>query len=165
MKKSDEAQIFYHIMNSPIGKLGIIADDRGIQDILFESELDNIGGTKKQTPLLKEATAQLKEYFEGKRKTFDLPLTMQGTDFQTSVWKALIEIPYGETKYYSQIAQEIGNPKAARAIGLANNKNRIPILIPCHRVIGKNGALVGYAGGMEIKEILLQLEAKHTNKI
>lgn len=113
-----------------------------------------------KTELLKETIKQLEEYFEGKRDFFDLPLEPKGTEFQKNVWKALIEIPYGETRSYGEIAKVIGNEKAARAVGMANNKNPIPIIIPCHRVIGANGKLVGYAGGLDIKEKLLELENK-----
>ena len=112
----------------------------------------------KETPLLIEAENQLTEYFNKTRTKFDLPLDPQGTDFMKRVWKELIQIPYGETRTYKQIAQKIGNEKASRAVGMANNKNPIPIIIPCHRVIGANNKLVGYALGLDKKEFLLNLE-------
>ena len=117
----------------------------------------------KETPLLIEAEKQLTEYFNKTRTKFDLPLAPQGTDFMKRVWKELIKIPYGETRTYKQIAQKIGNEKASRAVGMANNKNPIPIIIPCHRVIGANNKLVGYALGLDKKEFLLNLE-KNNNK-
>ncbi|MBO5330240.1 MAG: methylated-DNA--[protein]-cysteine S-methyltransferase [Anaerotignum sp.] len=115
-----------------------------------------------ETELILECKKQLEEYFAGKRKTFDLPLVPRGTEFQQKVWKALQEIPYGETRTYGEVAAAIGNPKAARAVGMANNKNPIGIIIPCHRVVGANGKLVGYAGGMEKKEFLLELERNNS---
>lgn len=111
-------------------------------------------------PLLLRAREQLEEYFAGSRRSFDLPLSPKGTEFQLSVWRALLDIPYGETRTYGQIAHAIGSPKAARAVGMANNKNPIAIIIPCHRVIGADGRLVGYAGGLGKKELLLALESK-----
>jgi methylated-DNA-[protein]-cysteine S-methyltransferase len=111
-----------------------------------------------QPPILNEAGKQLREYLAGKRKTFDLPLAAEGTSFQKSVWKALRQIPYGETRSYKEVAEMIGSPKAFRAVGMANNQNPILIMIPCHRVIGANGKLTGYAAGLAIKEELLQLE-------
>ena len=115
-------------------------------------------GICQETPLIKEACRQLSEYLKGERKTFDLPLNPKGTDFQKRVWRALCDIPYGETRSYKQIAEAIGNPKAVRAVGMANNRNPITIVVPCHRVIGADGKLVGYGGGLEMKEFLLRLE-------
>jgi len=111
-----------------------------------------------ETDLLKKAGQELKEYFEGTRLSFDLPLKMEGTEFQIKVWNALLQIPFGETRSYKQIAEAVGNPLGSRAIGNANNKNKISIIVPCHRVIGANGKLVGYEGGLDIKEKLLNLE-------
>jgi len=108
--------------------------------------------------LTDKTASELKEYFSGRRKSFDIPLAPQGTQFQRNVWDALCQIPYGETRTYKEIAKAIGKPNASRAVGMANNKNSILLLIPCHRVIGSNGSLVGYAGGIDIKEKLLQLE-------
>lgn len=118
------------------------------------------GIREKQVPskLTDEAIKQLEEYIKGTRKQFNIPYTLIGTEFQVKVWNALKEIPYGETRTYKDIAIQIGNPKASRAVGMANNKNPITILVPCHRVIGANGKLVGYAGGLEMKEELLNIE-------
>lgn len=116
------------------------------------------GYTVTETALIKEAAKQLNEYLGGKRRVFDIPLALEGTPFQKAVWKALTDIPYGETRSYREIAESIGQPKACRAVGMANNKNPAAIFVPCHRVIGSNGKLVGYAGGMDVKEKLLALE-------
>ena len=121
-------------------------------------------GICQETPLIKEACRQLSEYLKGERKTFDLPLNPKGTNFQKCVWRALCDIPYGETRTYKQIAEAIGNPKAVRAVGMANNRNPITIIVPCHRVIGANGKLVGYGGGLEMKEFLLRLEKVSISK-
>ena len=116
-----------------------------------------------ETELIKRAKKQLFEYFEGKRKNFDLPLLKEGTPFQISVWSALEKIPYGETRSYKDIAIAINNPKAVRSVGMANNRNKIAIFIPCHRVIGADGKLVGYGGGLHIKRFLLELEGIKIN--
>lgn len=115
------------------------------------------------TELLSMATIQLDEYFQGKRTIFSLPFKLTGTPFQLAVWKELQNIPYGKTTSYKEIAQKINKPKAYRAVGMANNKNPLPIIIPCHRVIGSNGKLIGYAGGLKLKNYLLELEKSHTN--
>lgn len=151
--------IFYY--DSTIGRIWIAEKDNIITDVYFGEEIEINGWQLKETDLLKEAGKQLKEYFDGKRKNFELPLAPRGTEFQQKVWKALQEIPYGETRSYGEIAKRIGNSKAARAVGMANNRNPISILIPCHRVIGANGKLVGYGGGLHIKEYLLKLEKEH----
>jgi methylated-DNA-[protein]-cysteine S-methyltransferase len=111
-----------------------------------------------ETALLKDAHKQISEYLKGERRSFDLPLSPSGTEFQQRVWKALTGIPYGETVTYEDIARKVGNEKACRAVGMANNRNPISLIIPCHRVIGKNGKLTGYGGGLGIKEYLLKLE-------
>lgn len=113
---------------------------------------------EEETELIKEAAKQLKEYYDGLRREFDLPLDLQGTPFQIKVWQELLKIPYGETRTYKQIAEAIGNPNASRAVGSANNRNRIMIVVPCHRVIGSDGKMVGYAGEIEMKEMLLAIE-------
>lgn len=148
-------QFFY---TSPIGEIGIVALDNAITEIYFKKENQEKNFTIEETPLLQKANRQLKEYFNGTRKNFDLPLAPKGTAFQQKVWNALRQIPYGETRSYKQIAEMVDIPKGSRAIGNANNKNPIAIVIPCHRVIGANGKLVGYAGGIDIKISLLQLE-------
>ena len=115
-----------------------------------------------ETPLIQCAISQIREYLEGKRKTFDFPIAWQGTPFQIKVWEELRKIPYGETRSYGQIAQAIGNPKASRAVGMANNRNPLLIVVPCHRVIGAGGNLVGYAAGLPVKKHLLELERGET---
>ena len=144
-----------------IGKINIVEEDGYIimVDIREKEDMKNI--EEKETKLLKEAEKQLEEYFSLKRKQFNLPYKQEGTTFMKKVWNALQEIPYGETRSYKQIAEKIGNPKAVRAVGMANNKNKIPIMIPCHRVIGSNGKLVGYALGLDVKKYLLDLESKN----
>jgi len=140
-----------------IGKITITECDLQITSIDF-GESDAKQSTREETPLMKEAGKELEEYFKGTRKTFTLPLSLKGTPFQKKVWQVLMTIPYGKTMTYKQVAEAIGNPKACRAVGLANNRNPIPIIVPCHRVIGSNGKLVGYAGGLHIKEKLLEME-------
>lgn len=140
-----------------LGNTAIIEEDNKITAIEINKKIQE-EMVQKETPLLKETEKQLLEYLEGRRKTFDVPLNPKGTKFMKQVWTALQEIPYGEVRTYGQIAQTVGKPKAARAVGMANHRNPIPIIIPCHRVIGSNGKLVGYALGMEMKEFLLKLE-------
>ncbi|NCB92644.1 MAG: methylated-DNA--[protein]-cysteine S-methyltransferase [Clostridia bacterium] len=148
---------YYKEMESPIGQLTLIEEEETLKEILFENQ--NIqDADRKSTSFLEMVEEQLKEYFEGKRRTFSFSISPQGTEFQRKVWKALEGIPYGEVKTYGQIASEIGSPKGSRAVGMANHNNPIPIVIPCHRVIGKNGSLTGYAGGLEKKTALLTLE-------
>ena len=153
---------FYDTKIKELGILGIGADDNRITNLFFEFETENVKKNKdytiKETPLIKKAATQLFEYLNGKRKNFDLPLLKDGTDFQVSVWNELIKIPYGETRSYKDIAIAINNEKAVRAVGMANNRNKISLFIPCHRVIGMNKKLVGYGGGLQIKEFLLNLE-------
>ncbi len=146
--------IFFY--ETEIGIIGIRENNKSITDIYFSKveTNDNI----KETELIKECFKQLKEYFDGSRVKFDLPLEVKGTEFQKKVWNELLKIPYGQTKSYKDIAIAIGNERASRAVGMANNKNPIPIIIPCHRVIGSNGKLVGYAGGVNVKEKLLNIE-------
>ena len=144
--------------NYSIGSLGIAEEDDFITRVFFSGEIDLPGFKKTKTPLIKNAATQLKEYFTGLRKNFDLPLLPKGTDFQRSVWNSLLTIPYGETRCYRDIAIQINNPNACRAVGMANNRNPIVIVIPCHRVIGQDGSLVGYGGGISIKQYLLELE-------
>lgn len=143
---------------SKAGVITIAANEKGILAVRFgdfRSDFDE----ERKTPMLQEACDQLEDYFQGNRRCFDLPLMLEGTAFQKQVWQALLEIPYGETATYGQIAEKIGNPKAARAVGMANHNNPIAIIVPCHRVIGANGSLTGYAGGLNQKAMLLELEA------
>jgi methylated-DNA-[protein]-cysteine S-methyltransferase len=146
----------YHTL---LGWLTICADEDTIFTLSFEKLL-TAADDEAETPLIREAYRQLTQYFTGKLRSFDLPLNPQGTIFQLHVWQALVAIPYGQTKTYGQIAAEISKPKAGRAVGMANNRNPLPILIPCHRVIGANGSLTGYVGGLTIKQTLLDLEKR-----
>lgn len=150
--------VFFY--DSDIGKIGIAEDGQAITNIFFEKE-EAVNFEVLETPLIKEAHKQFEEYINGKRKFFDLPICPSGTEFQQKVWNALKDIPYGETRSYKDVALAIGNEKACRAVGMANNRNPISIIIPCHRVIGKNGKLVGYGGGLPIKEYLLKLEKEN----
>ena len=147
--------ISHYTYETGLGSVTFIEEDGALLAISMHRSLE---GVEKETSLTKEAYAQLSEYLNGKRKTFDLPFKMRGTQFQLQVWNALLDIPYGETRSYKQIAEAIGNPKAVRAVGMANNRNPLLIIVPCHRVIGKNGSLVGYGEGLEMKEFLLRLE-------
>lgn len=146
-----------------IGKIGIAENGQAITNVYFQDEEIPQDAVVCETEILQEAGKQLQNYFLGKQKEFTLPLAPSGTEFMQSVWNSLCCIPYGETRSYKDIAISIENPKAVRAVGLANNRNPIPIFIPCHRVIGANGKLVGYGGGLHIKEQLLKLERPHEN--
>jgi len=148
----------FYFYDYPLCKLGIAEKDGAICGVFFKTEKKPDGFEKAETPLIKKAAAQLGEYFNGKRKVFDLPLKLNGTKFQIDVWKALQKIPFGETRSYGEIARVIKNPKAVRAVGMANNRNPIVIIVPCHRVIGHDGSLTGYGGGLELKRKLLELE-------
>ena len=136
-----------------------VMGDKLIRGIYFGTK--TLEGEKKNTELIREAALQLSQYFDGRRKKFDLKLSYHGTEFQIKVWKALEKIPYGETCTYKDIAESVGIPKGCRAVGMANNRNPIVIVVPCHRVIGMNGSLTGYAGGLEMKEYLLDLEKRN----
>ncbi|QEK13468.1 methylated-DNA--[protein]-cysteine S-methyltransferase [Crassaminicella thermophila] len=147
--------------NSPIGIMEIVSTKESILSIEFVHKENFVS----EVPyILKKAYIQLEEYFQGKRKKFDLSLYLQGTDFQKKVWSALMEIGYGKVVSYKDIAKAIGNEKAARGVGNANNQNKIPIVIPCHRVIGSNGKLTGYEGGLWRKEWLIEHEKKFMGK-
>lgn len=156
-------KLFFKEISSPVGKLKLVANDEALVAILWEKEklgrvrLEQMEISAKH-PVLIKTENQLKEYFAGKRKVFDLPLALIGTSFQQTVWNELRQIPFGETRSYGELAIKIGSPKASRAVGAANAKNPISIVVPCHRVIGKNGKLTGFAGGLGTKEILLKLE-------
>ena len=152
-------------ISSPIGRIYISADNRYLRTISFSDKWQSAadpGGEIifESNPIIQQAAEQLRQYFARKRTTFDLPITFTGTEFQRETWQSLLNIPYGETRSYLQQAQAIGNPKAVRAVGRANGLNPIAIVVPCHRVIGKSGKLTGYAGGLERKEFLLNLERK-----
>ncbi|MGF6096905.1 methylated-DNA--[protein]-cysteine S-methyltransferase [Pseudomonas sp. 18175] len=153
----------YTLMPSPVGQLTLVARNGKLAAILWEVERANrvrLGELfeANDSPVLLEAERQLTEYFAGTRNHFELELDFDGTDFQKQVWHALLTIPFGETRSYSQIAQQIGNPKAVRAVGAANGRNPISIIAPCHRVIGASGSLTGFAGGLQAKQYLLALE-------
>ena len=155
--------MYKKVMNSPVGKIEIIEENEKIVELNIYNEEKNEKKNniiEKDTKLLLETQKQLKEYFEGKRTKFEIPLNPKGTEFMKKVWKELLNIPYGEVRTYKEIAEKIGNSKASRAVGMANNKNPIPIIIPCHRVIGSNNKLVGYALGLDMKKYLLDLERK-----
>jgi methylated-DNA-[protein]-cysteine S-methyltransferase len=152
-------------MRSPVGVLQLIATDRGLAAVLWENDDPKrvrLGPLTPDArhPVLLEAERQLGDYFAGRLKTFSVPLDCAGTDFQKKVWRALLTIPCGETRSYGQIAAQIGRPKAGRAVGAASGKNPLSIIAPCHRVIGANGKLTGFAGGLEIKASLLRLEKR-----
>jgi methylated-DNA-[protein]-cysteine S-methyltransferase len=150
-------------VRSPVGVLTLIASGDGLAAILWENDrpgrvrLDVVAEDAKH-PVLVETERQLAEYFAGRRKAFDLTLDFAGTQFQKKVWRALLTIPFGETRTYAQIAKQVGDPKAVRAVGAANGRNPISIVAPCHRVIGSNGKLTGFAGGLDVKAQLLRLE-------
>jgi methylated-DNA-[protein]-cysteine S-methyltransferase len=152
-------------MDSPVGELRLIAGDRGLRAILWGAEdadriasIDRADLVEGSTPILDQAVAQLEEYFAGTRREFDLPLDPLGTPFQQSAWMVLRTIPYGQTMSYGQQARTLGDPNKARAVGAANGKNPLSIVVPCHRVVGSNGHLTGFAGGLEIKSWLLDHE-------
>jgi methylated-DNA-[protein]-cysteine S-methyltransferase len=154
---------FYTQIESPLGPLLLAADDAGLRQILFVNGRHPAkpqSSWKEDRAPLSSAIGQLNGYFAGELESFDLQLAPEGTPFQLAVWHRLCDIPYGETISYGQLANQIGNPKASRAVGLANGSNPIPIVIPCHRVIGSNGKLTGYGGGLPIKEKLLALERR-----
>lgn len=155
----------YMLMPSPVGQLTLVARHDKLSAILWETERANrvrLGELRAadDNPVLLETERQLMEYFAGRRDRFELELEFTGTDFQKQVWRALLTIPFGETRSYSQIAQQIGNPSAVRAVGAANGRNPISIIAPCHRVIGASGGLTGFAGGLEAKQYLLALEER-----
>jgi methylated-DNA-[protein]-cysteine S-methyltransferase len=153
----------YKRMPSPVGTLTLVATDDGLAAIVWETDRPgrvrlNLDAEESGHPVLVEAERQLEEYFAGRRKQFTLRLNVSGTAFQRQVWSALLMIPFGETRSYGQIAKQIGNPSAVRAVGAANGRNPISIVVPCHRVVGSAGALTGFAGGLEVKAQLLAFE-------
>jgi len=151
------SHVVHGTMDSPIGRLRLSASPQGLRSIDFAA------GDAAKAPVdatLRRAITQLREYFAGQRRAFDLALDPQGTEFQRQVWQALVAIPYGETTSYGELARRIGRPAAVRAVGAANGRNPLPIIVPCHRVIGSDGSLTGYAGGLAIKRALLDLERR-----
>ena len=153
--------IFYDEFATPIGRLVVSADDGGLRHVIFEYERHPVRGRdawQRDAGPVREAREQLLDYFEGGRTTFDLTLNPVGTPFQQQVWQMLAHIPFGETWTYSGVAQRIGAPAAVRAVGAANGRNPIPIILPCHRVIGADGSLTGFGGGLPVKQFLLEHE-------
>ncbi len=145
-------------LDTPIGRLCLLSNGAQLVKIEFEGSYSTNDAIELSDVVLAACAAQLTAYFAGKRRRFELPLAAQGTPFQQSVWDALADIPYGELRSYRDIARSIGNPAAVRAVGAANGRNPLPIVVPCHRVIGSNGTLTGFAGGLEVKKYLLELE-------
>jgi methylated-DNA-[protein]-cysteine S-methyltransferase len=155
----------YKVVDSPVGRLELVATGDGLAGILWENDRPgrvrlNIGSEDSGHPVLIETERQLAEYFAGRRKEFTVKLDFAGTDFQRRVWNALLTIPFGETRSYAEIARQIGNPAAARAVGAANGRNPVSIIAPCHRVVGSTGTLTGFAGGLDVKAHLLALEGQ-----
>ncbi|WP_438480081.1 methylated-DNA--[protein]-cysteine S-methyltransferase [Oleiharenicola lentus] len=158
-------KLFYKTTETPVGCLKLVANDDGLAAILWENDDPKrvrLGTMEeaKNHPVLVEAERQLQDYFAGKLRKFSVKFSFIGTDFQKDVWKALTKIPFGETRSYAEVAKQIGRPKAVRAVGAANGRNPISIMAPCHRVIGSNGTLTGFAGGLEAKSFLLKLESQ-----
>ena len=155
---------YWTMIDSPLGRLLLTADEKGISGVIMDADIDEHtrpkGSWVEDPARFEEARRQLDEYFAGQRTEFDLPLNAKGTPFQQDVWAALQTIPYGEVRSYGQIAAQIGRPGASRAVGLANGRNPIAVIVPCHRVIGASGALTGYGGGLHRKRLLLDLEAQ-----
>lgn len=158
MKKKTNRALVGRTMNSPVGPLTLVATERGLAGVYFEDRcLEEWQGG--ESPFLEKAVAELGEYFAGKRTVFSVPLDTVGTNFQKAVWQALLTIPFGKKASYREIAEKIENPKAVRAVGLANGANPVSIIVPCHRVIGADGSLTGYGGGLARKTLLLELES------
>ena len=156
--------IHYSRIESPVGPLLLAVSERGLVALRFGR--GKIGESWVESPERTAACArQLEEYFAGKRRAFDIPLDLRGTEFQKRCWQELLKIPYGETRSYADIARAIGNPPAVRAVGLANGQNPIAIIVPCHRVIGSDGSLTGYGGGLEVKRRLLELEGALSERL
>jgi methylated-DNA-[protein]-cysteine S-methyltransferase len=159
--------IYQTTLPSPVGELTLMASDRGLRAILWENDRASRVPIEKSTtvnaahPILKLAVKELREYFSGERRDFTIPLDPQGTPFQQAAWRALRNIPYGCTHSYRDQAEALGDARKARAVGAANGRNPISIIVPCHRVVGRSGKLVGFAGGLDRKRYLLDLESRH----
>lgn len=159
MNPKTQKPCHYQLLDTPIGSLRLVSDGAALTKIEFPQQHSACSGETETTdPALSACAAQLTEYFAGERQAFNLPLNAGGTIFQNEVWSALADIPFGELRSYSDIATAIGRPKAVRAVGAANGRNPLPIIVPCHRVIGSNGSLTGFAGGIPLKTKLLELE-------
>jgi methylated-DNA-[protein]-cysteine S-methyltransferase len=170
VSQEQQQRYSYKWVNSPVGRLKLVATDDALAGVLWHHERPGrvrVNTEKENTahPVLVEAERQFDEYFGGRRQTFALRLDLAGTDFQRAVWNALLTIPFGETRTYEQIAKQIGKPTAMRAVGAANGRNPISIVVPCHRVIGTSGELTGFAGGLDAKGFLLELEAKASARL
>ena len=164
------ARHVYKTIQSPVGRLTLVASDSGLAAILWENDSPrrvavNMVAEESDHPILLETEKQLREYFAGRRRAFSVPLDFGGTEFQNRVWQALLSIPFGETRTYTEIARQIGNPAAVRAVGAAHGRNPISIIAPCHRVIGSTGKLTGFAGGLQAKAHLLALEDNATHEL
>ena len=158
-----ESTVYFTSFESPVGSLLLAGDRKSLRQVSFANSKHSASPRsdwKQNRAAFTEVIRQLQAYFRGELKEFDLPLAMEGTEFQLHVWHELRAIPYGETISYAQLAVRVGNPKAVRAVGLANGSNPIPIIVPCHRVIGSNGSLTGFGGGLSMKKKLLELENK-----
>jgi len=160
----------YKIVNSPVGGLKLVANRSKLSAVLWESDRPNrvrLGPMREEenNPILLETERQLQDYFAGRRHTFEIALDLVGTAFQTKVWSALLTIPHGQTRSYAAVAAQIGHPMAVRAVGAANGKNPVSIIVPCHRVIGASGHLTGFAGGLGAKKMLLALESSDPSPV
>ena len=161
---NDSRATAWRRFETPLGVMRVEEDAQGITSLRFvDGPLDEIGSSA-DGRWLADAEAQVREYFAGARRSFDLPLSLSGSDFQRRVWRALMDIPFGETRSYGDVAEALGKPGAARAVGMANNTNPVLIVVPCHRVVGSSGRLTGYAGGLERKRSLLELERTLANR-
>jgi methylated-DNA-[protein]-cysteine S-methyltransferase len=164
-----QTPLSFKVVDSPIGRLKLVANESGLVAVLWENEnprrvrLGELGASAGQ-PVLLQTEREVAEYFGRKRREFTIPLEMQGTPFQKRAWEALLSIPFGETRTYGQLAVQLGNPKATRAVGAANGRNPLAIIVPCHRVIGFSGKLTGFAGGLEAKAHLLALESSEKRR-
>lgn len=169
MPKRNDEEYYSKAIMTPVGRLTLVCSDSAVSALLWENEPQGRVRLPRRVnqvaahPLLDKMQSQLWEYFSGKRQAFDLPLVPEGTPFQQQAWRALLRIPYGCTISYQEQASHVGCTRKARAVGAANGKNPISIIIPCHRVVGKNGSLTGFAGGIELKRYLLQLESTHVD--
>jgi methylated-DNA-[protein]-cysteine S-methyltransferase len=162
-----ETKLSYKLVDSPIGVLRLVASEKGLVAILWKTDKPRrvrLGEVVEEPshPVLVRTEKELKEYFAGKRRVFSIPLDVRGTPFQNEVWGALLGIPFGETRSYGDLAKRLGNPAASRAVGAANGRNPVAIIVPCHRVVGATGSLTGFAGGLEAKAYLLSLEGSRT---
>lgn len=159
--------LVYKMIDSPVGQLKLVASDEGLVAVLWENDNPQrvpLGELVQRNshPILIKAERQLSQYFARQRKGFSIPLDIRGTSFQREVWEALLAIPFGETRGYGELARQLGNPRASRAVGAANGRNPLSIIVPCHRVVGSTGKLTGFAGGLEAKSYLIALEQKKT---